>query len=60
MCAPPGPRAVAERTVIWKHALKNALLPVVTSIGMRFGCLLAGMVTTEQLFSHPGHWFSDR
>ena len=38
----------------WKHALKNALLPVVTSIGMRFGCLLAGMVTTEQLFSIPG------
>ena len=47
-------KGVAERTVIWKHALKNALLPVVTSIGMRFGCLLAGMVTTEQLFSIPG------
>ena len=46
-------KGVAERTVIWKHALKNALLPVVTSIGMRFGCLLAGMVTTEQLFSIP-------
>ena len=46
-------KGVAERTVIWKHALKNAL-PVVTSIGMRFGCLLAGMVTTEQLFSIPG------
>ena len=47
-------KGVAERTVIWKHALKNALLPMVTSIGMRFGCLLAGMVTTEQLFSIPG------
>ena len=47
-------KGVAERTVIWKHALKNALLPVVTSIGMRFGCLLAGMVTTEKLFSIPG------
>ena len=47
-------KGVAERTVIWKHALRNALLPVVTSIGMRFGCLLAGMVTTEKLFSIPG------
>ena len=47
-------KGVPERTVIWKHALKNALLPVVTSIGMRFGMLLAGMVTTEQLFSIPG------
>lgn len=47
-------KGVAEKTVIWRHALKNALLPVVTSIGMRFGALLAGMVTTEQLFSIPG------
>lgn len=47
-------KGVSEKMVIWKHALKNALLPVVTSIGMRFGMLLAGMVTTEQLFSIPG------
>lgn len=47
-------KGVPERTVIWKHVLKNALLPVVTSIGMRFGMLMAGMVTTEQLFSIAG------
>lgn len=47
-------KGVSERMIIWKHALKNALLPVITSIGMRFGMLLAGMVTTEQLFSIAG------
>ena len=47
-------KGLKGKKVIYIHALKNALLPVVTSIGMRFGCLLAGMVTTEQLFSIPG------
>lgn len=47
-------KGVPERTVIWKHAMRNALLPVITCVGMRFGVLLAGMVTTERLFSIPG------
>jgi peptide/nickel transport system permease protein len=47
-------KGIPERIVIWKHALKNALLPVVTSIGMDFGVLLSGMIVTERIFSIPG------
>ena len=43
-----------ERTVIWKHALKNALLPVITVMGVNFGALLGGAIVTETLFSIPG------
>jgi ABC-type dipeptide/oligopeptide/nickel transport system permease component len=37
-----------------KHALKNALLPVVTIIGLQFGALLSGAIVTEKVFSWPG------
>lgn len=47
-------KGVNERTVIWKHALKNALLPVVTVIGISFAGLLGGAVSVETLFSIPG------
>ena len=47
-------KGAPERTVILKHALKNALLPVVTVIGMNFGRVLGGAVVTETLFSIPG------
>jgi ABC-type dipeptide/oligopeptide/nickel transport system permease component len=40
--------------VVWKHALRNALLPVVTVAGMQFGALLAGAVVTEKVFARPG------
>ncbi|HQC36123.1 MAG TPA: ABC transporter permease [Bacillota bacterium] len=43
-----------ERTVIWKHVLKNALLPVVTQIGLSLGQLICGAVVAEKLFSVPG------
>lgn len=43
-----------ERIVIWKHALKNALLPVITVTGGNFGALLGGAVVTESLFNIPG------
>ena len=43
-----------ERTVIWKHALKNALLPVITNIGLNMGGLIMGAVVAERLFSVPG------
>lgn len=43
-----------ERLVIWKHALKNALLPVITVTGGNFGVLLGGAVVTESLFNIPG------
>lgn len=47
-------KGAPERTVIWKHALRNALLPVVTQIGMSLGLLIAGTVVVEKLFSLPG------
>ena len=47
-------KGAAENIVIWKHALKNALLPVITNIGMSFGVLIAGAVVAEKLFSIPG------
>ena len=47
-------KGAAERTVIWKHALINTLIPVSTVIGLRFGGSLAGSVVTEQVFNIPG------
>ena len=47
-------KGVLERWVIFKHALKNALLPVVTIIGLQFGTLLGGAILTETIFSWPG------
>lgn len=47
-------KGVAEKKVINKHALKNALIPVVTVVGLQFGGLLGGAVLTESVFSWPG------
>ncbi|MFN3368805.1 MAG: nickel ABC transporter permease [Thermus sp.] len=47
-------KGVAERVVIFKHALRNALIPVVTVAGLEFGTLLAGAVITETIFAWPG------
>jgi peptide/nickel transport system permease protein len=47
-------KGASERVVIWKHALKNALLPVITNIGLSLGSLIAGAVVAEKLFSIPG------
>lgn len=47
-------KGVMERKVINKHALKNALIPVVTVVGLQFGYLLGGAVLTETVFSWPG------
>lgn len=47
-------KGLAERVVIIAHALKNALIPVVTVIGMWFGFLLAGAVVIETIFAWPG------
>ena len=47
-------KGASERTVIWKHALMNALLPVITQIGLSLGSLIAGAVVAEKLFSIPG------
>lgn len=47
-------KGLRERWVISKHALKNALLPVITIIGLQFGTLLSGAILTETIFSWPG------
>lgn len=47
-------KGVQEKKVINKHALKNALIPVVTVVGLQFGYLLGGAVLTETVFSWPG------
>jgi len=47
-------KGLAERLVVAKHALKNAMLPVVTVIGLQFAGLLGGAVVTETIFSWPG------
>jgi len=39
---------------VWKHGLRNALIPVVTLVGIQFGQLLGGVVVTETVFSWPG------
>lgn len=47
-------KGLRERQVIWIHALRNALLPVLTIIGLQFGALLGGAFITEVIFSWPG------
>ena len=47
-------KGLGPRAVIWRHALRNALLPVTTLLGLQLGALLAGAVITETIFSWPG------
>lgn len=47
-------KGLRERIVVYKHALRNALLPIVTAIGMSIGTLLNGAVITETVFGWPG------
>lgn len=47
-------KGLKERTVIYRHALKNAMIPVITVLGLQFGGLLAGAVIAEMIFAWPG------
>ena len=47
-------KGVAEREVVWKHALRNAAIPVITIVGLELGTLLGGAVITETIFAWPG------
>ncbi len=47
-------KGLAERQVLWRHALRNAWLPVLTLIGLQLGALLGGAVVTEVVFDWPG------
>lgn len=47
-------KGLSERKVIYKHVLKNGLIPVVTILGLQLGVLLAGAIITEKIFGWPG------
>ena len=47
-------KGLKERTVIYKHCLRNALIPVVTMMGLQFGFLLGGSIVVETVFNWPG------
>ncbi|MGH8867454.1 MAG: ABC transporter permease [Actinomycetes bacterium] len=53
-CALARANGVAERRVVWKHALRNALLPTTTLIGLQLGFLVGGAVLTETIYAYPG------
>jgi dipeptide transport system permease protein len=47
-------KGLSEEVVLWKHALKNALIPIITVIGVMFGTIITGAILTETIFSWPG------
>ena len=47
-------KGLSERVVVWKHALRNAIMPVVTVAGLQFGSLLSGSIIIENIFARPG------
>lgn len=47
-------KGLNETTVVYRHALRNAMIPVITVLGLQFGSLLAGAIVTEKIFSWPG------
>src|SRR5205823_11376646 len=47
-------KGVAERTVVVKHAFRNACIPIITVLGLQFGQLLGGAIITETVFAWPG------
>lgn len=47
-------KGASERTVIWKHAFRNAMLPLIMTVGVSFGSMLGGTVLLESIFSMPG------
>ena len=47
-------KGLARRAIVWKHALKNAMIPIITIVGLQLGGLLAGSIITETIFAWPG------
>ncbi|MBK7973675.1 MAG: ABC transporter permease [Deltaproteobacteria bacterium] len=47
-------KGLGPAVIVWKHAMRNALIPIVTLMALQFGALLAGSVITETIFSWPG------
>ncbi len=61
MSAPRASKGLSPLRVVGVHALRNAMIPVVTTIGLQVGVLLAGAILTETIFSWPGigKWMVD-
>jgi peptide/nickel transport system permease protein len=47
-------KGLPESAVVYRHALRNAMIPIITVLGLQFGALLAGAIVTETIFSWPG------
>ena len=47
-------KGLSESAVLFRHAFRNALIPILTILGLQFGTLLAGTIVTETIFSWPG------
>lgn len=47
-------KGLSERRVLWRHVLRNALIPMTTILGLQFAFLLAGSIVVENVFSLPG------
>jgi peptide/nickel transport system permease protein len=47
-------KGLPESTIVYRHALRNAMIPIVTVLSLQFGALLAGAIVTETIFSWPG------
>jgi ABC-type dipeptide/oligopeptide/nickel transport system permease component len=47
-------KGLSETVVVYRHALRNAMIPIITVLGLQFGALLAGAIVTETIFSWPG------
>lgn len=47
-------KGLSERTIIFRHELKNAIIPVLTIVGVQIGSIMAGSVVVESIFSVPG------
>ena len=47
-------KGMSDRNVLYKHTLRNAMIPIITLMGFEFGGLLSGAIITEQVFNFPG------
>jgi peptide/nickel transport system permease protein len=47
-------KGISERRVLWRHTMRNALIPIVTIAALGFGQLINGLIITENIFNYPG------
>ena len=47
-------KGLREKLVLWRHAVRNALLPTVTLVALNFGFVIGGAITVEEVYSYPG------